>query len=147
MLHIDIIAVGRLRTGPLHELWIEYSRRLSGWCLTLHEIDDRKPAAVEPAILEKMKSCQYVFALDERGMALPSQKFAAQLQEHEANAIGRIGFVIGGADGLTDQIRYKANFLLSFGVQTWPHMLARVMLIEQIYRARQIVTGHPYHRA
>ena len=145
MLHIEIIAVGRLKTGPLHELCAGYAGRLKDWQLLIHEIDDRKPA--EPIILSRLSDMKYVFVLDERGKSLGSESFAQQLQTLEDSGRNRVAFVIGGADGHSDAVRQKADFLLSFGIQTWPHMLARAMLAEQIYRARQIIAGHPYHRA
>ena len=145
MLQLDIIAVGRLKGGPLLDLWSDYAGRLKGWQLSLYEIDDRK--ATEPAILSRLDEADYAFVLDERGRPLGSWDFAQRLQALQDKGKDKIAFVIGGADGHSDAVREKADFLLSFGIQTWPHMLARVMLAEQLYRARQIVTGHPYHRA
>ena len=78
---------------------------------------------------------------------LSSASFAAKVQDLMDEGRPVIQFIIGGADGLNDEIRKRADILLSFGIQTWPHMMVRIMLIEQIYRARQIVAGHPYHRA
>ncbi len=144
MLNIEIAAVGRLKNGPLADLYAEYAARLKGWSLTLHEIDDRKPA--ETPMMDRLDNADYVFVLDERGKALGSADFAKKLQTLEDKGAARVVFAIGGADGHGDAVRARADFLLSFGIQTWPHMLARVMLAEQIYRARQIVTGHPYHR-
>jgi 23S rRNA (pseudouridine1915-N3)-methyltransferase len=140
----EIIAVGRLKSGPLHELYNDYITRMRDWQVTLHEIDDRKPA--EPAILERLNQADFVFILDERGKALGSEDFAKKIQTLQDNGQARIAFVIGGADGHSNAVRSRADMLLSFGVQTWPHMLARVMLAEQLYRARQIIAGHPYHR-
>jgi 23S rRNA (pseudouridine1915-N3)-methyltransferase len=145
VLQLDIIAVGRLKAGPLHELCTDYAGRLKDWHLAIHEIDDRKPP--EQAILSKIAEAKYVFVLDERGKSLGSEDFARKIQSLEDSGRNRIAFVIGGADGHSEAVRKKADFLLSFGIQTWPHMLARVMLAEQIYRARQIIAGHPYHRA
>jgi 23S rRNA (pseudouridine1915-N3)-methyltransferase len=145
VLHLDVIAVGRLKAGPLKDLCADYAGRLKGWQLSLHEIDDRKPA--EAPILERLADVSYVFILDERGQSLGSDAFAKKLGSLEDSGTARIAFVIGGADGHSAVLRQKADFLLSFGIQTWPHMLARVMLLEQIYRARQILSGHPYHRA
>ncbi len=145
MLQLDVIAVGRLKAGPLHELCTDYAGRLNDWHLAIHEIDDRKPT--EAPILAKIAEAKYVFVLDERGQSLGSEAFAHKLQALEEGGRNRVAFIIGGADGHSGAVRKKADFLLSFGIQTWPHMLARVMLAEQIYRARQIIAGHPYHRA
>jgi 23S rRNA (pseudouridine1915-N3)-methyltransferase len=81
-----------------------------------------------------------------RGKTIPSRTFAQKIDDIQNSGISTIQFMIGGADGLSDEIRARAKFLLGFGSQTWPHLLARVMLIEQIYRAQQILAGHPYHR-
>lgn len=146
MTALEIVAVGRMKPGALAALYDEYAVRLRGeWKLTLHEIDERKPA--EPAILARIADADYVFILDERGKTLPSEAFARQMATIVAQGRDRIAFVIGGADGHSDQMRARADMLLSFGAQTWPHMLARVMLAEQIYRAQTILSGHPYHRA
>jgi 23S rRNA (pseudouridine1915-N3)-methyltransferase len=144
---LRIIAVGRLKASPLLDLCEEYIKRLGGK-IAVTEIDAPKastPAQEAPLILKAIKDGTLVVALDERGETLSSPAFAAKLDGWAATA-GEIAFVIGGADGLADEIRKKARFLLSFGKQTWPHMLVRVMLLEQIYRAKQISAGHPYHR-
>jgi len=145
MMHVDVIAVGRLRDKALLALWQDYSKRIV-WPLALHEIEGKKPTDEQKKILEKLDPRAHVFVLDERGKSLPSRDFAGRLEKLSAEGITKIQFVIGGADGLDEEIRKKAHFLLSFGAQTWPHMLARVMLAEQIYRAQQILAGHPYHR-
>ena len=84
--------------------------------------------------------------LDERGQDLPSRDFAARLEDWQEQGAAQLTFVIGGAEGVLDVMRQRADFILGFGRATWPHRLARVMLLEQIYRARQITAGHPYHR-
>ncbi|MCB1562737.1 MAG: 23S rRNA (pseudouridine(1915)-N(3))-methyltransferase RlmH [Alphaproteobacteria bacterium] len=148
---IDIIAAGRLRKGPLFELLQEYERRLK-WSLSIHEIESKHTAAAaiqqdeEAKILKQLSPGAFIIAMDERGQSLPSLDFAKKIGDLQTNGHSHLQFVIGGADGLTDTLRTQAGFLLSFGRQTWPHMLARVMLLEQIYRAQQILDGHPYHR-
>lgn len=151
MLHFEIIAVGRLKNGPLHMLAEDYQKKIS-WPLTLHEIESRysdpKTAQEdeERKILERLAPHAFIVVLDERGNGLKSLDFAKTIGRLQNEGEEHIQFVIGGADGLTDPVRARASLLLSFGQQTWPHMLARVMLLEQIYRARQILAGHPYHR-
>ena len=88
-----------------------------------------------------------VVLLDSRGDSLDSASIAAQFAKWRANDKPAVVFVIGGADGLAESLRDKAQLRLSFGTATWPHQLVRVMLLEQIYRATTILTGHPYHRA
>jgi 23S rRNA (pseudouridine1915-N3)-methyltransferase len=120
------------------------------WDVSLREIDAPKgstSAEELPLILKALPKQAFIVALDERGATLTSPEFTKKIEiwQNQAPA-NEIYFLIGGADGFAEEIRRKANFLLSFGKQTWPHMLVRVMLLEQIYRAQQISVGHPYHR-
>ena len=145
MLRLELIAAERLRTGPLLEVWDDYLKRLT-WPFTLHEITASDARQLEQKMAEKIRDNAFVIVLDERGKSLSSRDFATKLEEIQNNGPEYIQFIIGAADGVPAPIKKRANFLLSFGVQTWPHMMARIMLIEQIYRARQILDGHPYHR-
>ncbi len=111
------------------------------------EIEARNQADEIKKLQDKIRPDAYVIALDERGKSLSSPDFARKIQDLMDQGRPCIQFIIGGADGLNDDIRKRADTLLSFGVQTWPHMMVRAMLMEQIYRARQIIAGHPYHRA
>jgi 23S rRNA (pseudouridine1915-N3)-methyltransferase len=88
-----------------------------------------------------------IAVLDQRGEDLDSAGFAGQLKNWRADNRTDAVFVIGGADGLAPALRDKANLRLSFGAATWPHQLVRIMLLEQLYRAVTILSGHPYHRA
>lgn len=148
---IDIIAAGRLRNGPLFDLKTDYFKRIN-WNIALHEIDSKykdSPSIQkdeESKILKALKEEAFIVALDERGKSLRSLDFSKKIEDLQIRGTPHIQFIIGGADGLTETIRSRANLLLSFGQQTWPHMLARIMLLEQIYRAQQILDGHPYHR-
>jgi 23S rRNA (pseudouridine1915-N3)-methyltransferase len=85
-------------------------------------------------------------ALDERGLSWPSRLFAERIAGWRDRGIGELAFAIGGAEGLDPAVLERAETVLSLGPMTWPHLLARIMLLEQIYRARQILAGHPYHR-
>lgn len=151
MLKCDVIAAGRIRKGPIQELLAEYEKRIR-WPLTIREIESKykDPATVQQdearKIMEHIDRDAFVIVLDERGNGLKSLDFAQTLNKLQNSGTDHIQFIIGGADGLTDEVRDRANLLLSFGQQTWPHLLARVMLLEQIYRAQQILAGHPYHR-
>jgi 23S rRNA (pseudouridine1915-N3)-methyltransferase len=148
---IDLIVVGRLNKGAFHELCADYERRIQ-WTLKIYEIESKfkEPAKAQfdesEKILEKLDPHAFVICLDERGNGLKSLDFAKTFEKLQNTGVNHLQFIIGGADGLTDAVRDKAGFLLSFGQQTWPHMMARVMLMEQIYRAQQILAGHPYHR-
>src|SRR4051812_27959209 len=146
---IRIIAVGKQKPSPEKDLCAEYLKRIT-WNIRLKEIDAPKSATSAqeaPLILKELAKPAFVVALDERGETLSSPEFAKKLSGWQTQApANEITFLIGGADGFDNEVRKKAKFLMSFGKQTWPHMLVRVMLLEQIYRARQIIAGHPYHR-
>ena len=147
---IRIIAVGRQKSSPTKDLCDEYLKRMN-WNVILKEIDAPKgstSAQEAPLILKELAKPGLIIALDERGETLTSPEFAKKMENWQNQATGNeITFLIGGADGFDNEVRKKAKFLMSFGKQTWPHMLVRVMLLEQIYRAQQISAGHPYHRA
>jgi len=145
MLSFELIAVGKLKNDPLLDVFEDYRRRLTSK-FTLHEIDEKTHTRQIDKITARIHSDAALILLDERGTSLPSREFAALIQTYQHGGFSLCQCVIGGADGLDDTLRKKAKFLLSFGRQTWPHMLARVMLMEQLYRAQQILAGHPYHR-
>lgn len=136
---IRIFAVGKERAGPVNDLISEYARRLT-WKLDIREITEDSV----DAILEAEKP---VILLDERAPSASSEDFARHIEKLQNQGISVLNFLIGGADGFSESQRKKADFLLSFGKQTWPHKLVRVMLVEQIYRAQQILANHPYHRS
>lgn len=144
---IRIIAVGRLKNSPLLDACQEYIKRMN-WQVSVKEIDAPKAstsAQEAPLILKALPEKAFIVALDERGETLSSPDFARKIAKWGEIAPETV-FLIGGADGFDNAVREKAKYLLSFGKQTWPHMLVRVMLLEQIYRAQQINAGHPYHR-
>ncbi len=151
MLKIDIISIARVKKGAYLELIEDYKKRIQ-WDLTIYELESKQKdpqksqKEEEDKILKHIERQAIIIALDERGDGLRSLDFAKTLENFKNNGENHIQFIIGGADGLTPEIRDKADILLSFGQQTWPHLLARVMLLEQIYRAQQILVGHPYHR-
>ena len=148
---ISIIAVGRLKPGPLQELCDEYRRRLP-FAVDMREVEERRPLAGAERkaregelILAALPKGAFTVALDERGKAHDSAAFARQFAAWREGS-DTLAFVIGGADGLAPAVLEKASTRLAFGTMTWPHLLARAMLLEQIYRAHTILTGHPYHR-
>jgi 23S rRNA (pseudouridine1915-N3)-methyltransferase len=141
-----VAAVGRMRPGPLRELQDEYLKRLGGTA-TLAEVEERRKLPdlkrrEAELLLGAVPPGMRLIALDERGTTLSSPDLAKRLAEWNEAA-----FVIGGADGLDPALRERAQFRLAFGAPTWPHLLCRVMLLEQLYRARSILAGHPYHRS
>ena len=149
-MRLYIIAVGRMRRGVESNLFEHYSNRIR-WPLDLREIDDRKVAKNRnregAAILSAVPDGAVVVTLDERGCNLTSETFARRIAVWQNLRIADLAFLIGGADGLSEEVRQRADLLLAFGTATWPHLLVRGMLVEQLYRAQQILTGHPYHRA
>ena len=151
-MRIDILAIGRARAGPERALYQSYADRIR-WPLALRELEEKRrlPAAELKAresalLLEALPADAAVVALDETGKDLSSEEFAKRLGRWRDDGRATVAFVIGGAEGLSDDVRGRADLLLSLGRQTWPHMLVRTMLAEQIYRAQQILAGHPYHR-
>jgi 23S rRNA (pseudouridine1915-N3)-methyltransferase len=151
-MEIIVAAVGRMKAGPFRVLWDDYAKRM-GWDLTLREVEEKRPLASaelklrEAELLRKaIPEGAHVVALDAQGRTLDSPAFAARIKGWQESSGGPIAFVIGGADGLDGKLVKDAAFVLALGAMTWPHMLARVMLIEQIYRAQCILTNHPYHR-
>ena len=149
--------MGRLRAGPKRDLIDDYLMRFdrTGRPLGLgpaleHEVEDRKNAgmAAEADLLARAVPAGAVLVtLDERGKVLSSPEFAAQLARWRDDGRQDLAFVIGGADGIDPALRTRADFSISFGAMVWPHMLVRVMLAEQLYRAATILGGGPYHRA
>ena len=152
-MRIQIRAIGRMKSGPEQDLLNLHRKRLP-FDLDVVEIDDRKFSShaetrrqeEASALLGSLPAGAAVVALDERGHALTSRQFAQRLVDWRDDGRLPVVFVIGGADGLHRDVRETADLLLGFGSLTWPHMLVRGMLAEQIYRAHSIATGHPYHR-
>lgn len=152
---LKIAAVGRSRSGPEADLVSDYLDRFdkTGRVLglgpaMLQEVEAKKGGmAAEGALLERATAgCQPLCVLDERGKTLSSPAFAELLAKWRDEGRSEAAFVIGGADGIDPSLRAKADFSLSFGQMVWPHMLVRVMLAEQLYRAASILAGAPYHR-
>lgn len=148
---ISVLAIGKAR-GVEAEWCAEYQKRL-GAGIAIHEFAASKslpPVETQRAeaqlLLKAIPPKSFVVLLDERGKDMSSRDFAAKISQWQDQGFGDLAFIIGGADGVTDEVRARANFTLGFGRLTWPHRLVRVMVLEQIYRAKQIIAGHPYHR-
>ena len=156
-MRVHLCAVGRLRTGPERALIDDYTTRFdrSGRALALgplteHEVEDKRGGgmAAEADLLSRAVPAGAVLVtLDERGALVSSPEFAAMLTRWRDDGWQDLAFVIGGADGIDPGLRARADASLSFGKMVWPHMLVRVMLCEQLYRAASILAGAPYHRA
>ena len=149
---IVIAAVGKLRDGPEKDLYDRYIARLP-WKTGLIEIVDKTSDNREQRRQQEGEKLRraipqdaVVVALDEKGKHLSSTVFAGKIGKWRDNGVRNIAFVIGGADGLSEKVLSQAELKLSLGPMTWPHLLARVMLVEQLYRASTVLSGHPYHR-
>ncbi len=155
-MRLIIAAAGRWKAGkkaaPERALYDHYAGRIR-FPLELREIEEKKklnPGALKKRegelLLAQAPGGAVIVALDEIGKALRSTEFAKKLGTWRDEGEGCVVFMIGGADGLDDAVRKRARLVMSFGTMTWPHLLARGMLAEQIYRAECILAGHPYHR-
>lgn len=133
------MARGRIGRSPEADLVDRYLKRL-GWPTRVTELPDTGGRAPDPAPAMKL------VVLDETGRDLPSREFAAMLGRWRDDGVRETRFLIGAADGHDATTRERADLLLSFGRATWPHMMARAMLAEQLWRAASILSGHPYHR-
>uniref|UniRef100_UPI004048700D 23S rRNA (pseudouridine(1915)-N(3))-methyltransferase RlmH n=2 Tax=Yoonia sp. TaxID=2212373 RepID=UPI004048700D len=155
-MRVHICAVGRLRTGPERDLYDDYLARFdrTGRALALGpaqliEVEDKKGGGMpaEAALLERaIPAGSLICIMDERGKVQTSPQFATTLAGWRDQGRQDIAFVIGGADGIDPALRARADASVSFGKMVWPHMLVRVMLAEQLYRAASILAGGPYHR-
>jgi 23S rRNA (pseudouridine1915-N3)-methyltransferase len=137
---LHVIARGRIGRSPEAELVARYAKRTT-WPLKLTELPEtggNAPEALTPA---------RTVLLDERGKQLSSEEFAALLGRWRDDGVREARFLIGAADGHGETARANADLLLGFGAMTWPHLLARAMLAEQLWRATSILAGHPYHRS
>lgn len=156
-MRIVIAAIGRgRRDAPETTLTNEYAQRVAGLGasigigpLEVRELEDRPAARKQregELLLAQISNGAVAVALDGTGRSFTSEAFAGWLSARRDEGCREIVFLIGGADGLAENVRKQANLQLSLGAMTWPHMLARAMLSEQIYRAVTILANHPYHR-
>ncbi len=160
---LHILAIGRLKAGPELTLIKDYQSRLgtkgnkpaigSIGPLHIREADAKKGLGgeqlkqAEADLLRAMRpEGSVTICMDERGKTLSSRELATRLEKFQDQGVRHASFLIGGADGLAPDVRAEADLVLSFGRMTLPHMLARTVLAEQLYRAATILAGHPYHR-
>ena len=136
---LHIVARGRIGRGPEAELVDRYVKRLA-WPVRLTELPD------SGGKLPTVEGQTRIVMLDETGEMLGSRAFADRLGRWRDEGVREARFLIGAADGFDDAERTNADLLLSFGRATWPHLLARAMLAEQLWRATSILANHPYHR-
>jgi 23S rRNA (pseudouridine1915-N3)-methyltransferase len=139
-MRLHVIARGKIGRSPEADLVARYAKRIA-WPLLLTELPESGgaiPAAPSPV---------RTVLLDERGKLLSSEEFAALLGQWRDDGVREARFMIGAADGHGDAARKDCDLLLGFGAMTWPHLLVRAMLAEQLWRATSILAGHPYHRS
>ena len=160
MLHVDVVCVGSLKERYLREACAEYEKRLGGFCrLTVTEVgEERLPdkpseAAVAAALqaegrrlLDKVPENALLTALCIEGTEMSSVELTERIQNWSVSGSSRLAFVIGGSWGLSQEVKQAARLQLSMSPMTFPHQLARVMLLEQLYRAMQIAVGGKYHK-
>jgi len=136
---LHIVARGKIGRSPEAELVERYLKRIT-WTTRLTELPDR--GGKVPALPDN----SVTVVLDERGKALSSTELAAKLEDWRDGGKREIRFLVGAADGHAEEQRRNADLLLSFGPATWPHLLVRAMLAEQLFRATSYLANHPYHR-
>jgi len=160
-MRLVVVAIGRLKQGPERELadryrerFNEIGRKLGFQGVEIHEIAESRAGDAASRIAEEaagisaaIPAKSLLVALDERGDNVDSAAFARHLGRWRDQSVANTIFMIGGADGLSPDLRRKAKLSIAFGSATWPHQMVRIMLLEQIYRAATILAGHPYHRA
>jgi 23S rRNA (pseudouridine1915-N3)-methyltransferase len=160
-MRVVVAAVGRLKQGPERELAERYRKRAAEAgrsaglsAVDVIEIKESRAADAARRMVEESIAIANVIPehavtviLDARGESISSAAFAGRLQEWRQQNKPAVVFIIGAADGLAPSLREKASIAIAFGTATWPHQLVRVMLLEQLYRAVTILSGHPYHRA
>ena len=152
---LQIVAVGRLRSGPeaglVHDYLVRAGKtgtRVGVGPVSVREVEARKGGTAEEAgLIEKATAgTKPLVVLDERGASLDSPGLAARIGAWRDQGCRQASFVIGGADGVASALRNRADLVLSLGPMVWPHKLVRVMLAEQLYRSASILSGSPYHR-
>ena len=160
-MRLVVIAIGRMKQGPERELADRYrerfddtGRKLGFRGLEIHEIPESRARDAATRIAEEANAIaaaipekSVLVALDEHGDNVDSTVFSRYLARWRDQGTGSAIFMIGGADGLSPELRRKAALRIAFGSATWPHQMVRIMLLEQIYRAATILAGHPYHRS
>ena len=151
---ISIISIGKFENSPHKQVFETYIKRLK-WKVELKELDLKNsqnfsvPKIKEgerALILKALKPSSKLIVLDEDGKQFSSVAFAKMISDFAVAGDSDLSFVIGGSDGLSEEVLQKSNLKISFGKMTFPHLMVRAILAEQLYRAQSIISGHPYHR-
>lgn len=150
-MNITILSIGRFKNNPQKEIFETYVNRLP-WNIALKELEVKSAVTGEvlkqkegELLLSAAANSAKIILLDERGKNLSSKEFAEQISNFQDNG-QNLTFIIGGASGVSEEVKRKANLILSLGKLTFPHMMVRSILAEQLYRAYSIINNHPYHR-
>lgn len=147
MLTITIFAVGKLKEQFWKDACAEYFKRLGAYAkVKVREIPDSTKEREAEALLAALPTQDPIILLDIRGKEVSSESLSAKIENYALDGTSHLAFVIGGSDGVTKEIQEKATERISFGPITLPHNLARVVLLEQIYRAFKIARNEPYHK-
>lgn len=148
-----IVAVGKMRSGPEKDLFEHFAGRVRPQP-QMKEVEEKRSLSANEMkareaelLLAAVPDGAVVVALDEKGKSLTSIEFSSRLGRWRDDGVRDVAILIGGADGLDEKVRQKAELVLSLGAMTWPHMVVRGLIAEQIFRAEAILAGHPYHRA
>ena len=149
---ITIVTVGRMKKGSEKNLWDVYAKRLK-WSVAVKEVEEKNalgPQAIKrkeaDLLLAKVPKGALLVIMDQNGLNISSRDFAKRIGLWQDRGMRDLAIVIGGSDGLDQTVIDKADLKIAMGKMTWPHMLARIMLLEQIYRAQCILENHPYHK-
>jgi len=152
-MQITISAIGKLKKNTPEDILIQDYLKKTKWPVVIKEFEEKKTLTVDQLkeaesnlLLSSVPQGGKIIALDERGKTPSSREFAELIGKWLDEGVQSISFLIGGANGHAEKLRERADYKLSFGRMTLPHMLARVVLAEQIYRAKTILDGHPYHK-
>jgi 23S rRNA (pseudouridine1915-N3)-methyltransferase len=152
-MRVAVLAIGRARNDPAKQIYDIYMERLP-WPHELKELQENKPLpqakrkeCEAEMLLRAVPDGAIIIALDGGGHMLSSEDFSRRIGSWRDEGAPALAFLLGGANGHGDSVLKRANLTLSFGPMVWPHLLARVMLAEQLWRAASILSGHPYHRA
>lgn len=155
MIKINIYCVGSMKEGMFSDAYREYIKRLSRYCsLSITEIKEEKIQNMNPEqailnesnnIIKKIKEVDYIILLDIKGEEYSSEDFSKMIKEKIDDGVSPIDFIIGGTLGVSQELKNLANLKVSFGKITLPHQLARIVLLEQVYRSFKIIKNEPYH--
>lgn len=153
-MHISIVSIGKFENNPQKAVYENYLKRLK-WKINLREFDLKNSTNLDvdkikekegELILKAIKPSTKIIALDEKGKVFSSLAFAKFISDSAVQGNSDLSFIIGGANGLSEAVLKKAHLKLSLSNMTFPHLMVRSILLEQLYRAQSIISGHPYHK-